>query len=241
MELFVKQGPREGVIGDCPFSHRVMLTLAEEGLWEKTTIRTVDLDAKPKWFLETSSTGKVPLLLVKKGDDDEGETVDGSEMICRWLAMRESARLRNEEDATCARTANARAAAAKLFPVFVKYVQSLGEEGDEGIRDERRSALLDALRGIEAVLQVCVDDANDGTDIFLCGRALTPLDLELSPKLHHLAVVSTHYDAGKPVLSDFPLVRAYLDLMRTRDSWSKTHYDDALVIEGWRKHIQKDK
>ena len=240
MEVIVKQGTCEGVIGDCPFSHRVLLTLAEEGLLEKTTIRTVDLDAKPNWFLERSSTGKVPLLLVKEGDDEGGERVDGSGEICTWLAMRESARLHNEEDATCARTASARAAAGKLFPAFVAYVKSLGED-DEAIREERRSALLDALRGIEAVLQSHADDASDGTDIFLCGCALTPLDLELSPKLHHLSVVSTHYDASNPLLSEFQRVCAYLDMMRKRESWGKTHYEDALVIEGWRKHIQKDK
>ena len=74
MELIVKQGPSDGVIGDCPFSHRVMLTLAEEGLLEKTTIRTVDLDAKPEWFLEASSTGQVPFLVVS-----DGEIVDGTQ------------------------------------------------------------------------------------------------------------------------------------------------------------------
>ena len=240
MELIVKQGQREGVVGDCPFSHRVMLTAVEEGLFEESTIRTVDLDAKPAWFLEASSTGSVPMLLLA-----DGATVEGSGAICAWLSEKGTAKLRNQDDTSCECTASARAAVAKLFPSFVAYVKTLGQQ-DEASREERRAAMLEALQGIEAVLEARAGDVGaspgEGTEIFLCGRALTPLDLDLSPKLHHLAVVCTHY-ADNPLAGDaiFPSVSAYLDRMRSRDAWRQTQYDDALVIEGWRKHIEKEK
>ncbi|KAM0062542.1 putative glutathione dehydrogenase (ascorbate) [Helianthus debilis subsp. tardiflorus] len=47
------------VLGDCPFSQRILLTLEEKKVAFNTHL--INLDNKPKWFLEVNSDGKVPL------------------------------------------------------------------------------------------------------------------------------------------------------------------------------------
>lgn len=62
----------------CPYVQRAVIALTEKGVpYERTTI---DLAAKPAWFLTLSATGKVPLLLV-----DERAVLFESAVICEYL------------------------------------------------------------------------------------------------------------------------------------------------------------
>ncbi|MDB4962241.1 MAG: Glutathione S-transferase domain protein [Myxococcales bacterium] len=45
----------------CPFVHRIAIMLREKGI--EFSLRYVDLDAKPDWFLKISPRGKVPVLI----------------------------------------------------------------------------------------------------------------------------------------------------------------------------------
>ncbi|MES2895931.1 MAG: glutathione S-transferase family protein [Pseudomonadota bacterium] len=61
----------------CPYVQRAAITLAEKGVPFRRTL--IDLSAKPRWFLEISPLGKVPLLRVG------GRVLFESAAICDYL------------------------------------------------------------------------------------------------------------------------------------------------------------
>ena len=66
----------------CPYVQRAAIALAEKGgTFER---RTIDLTAKPDWFLALSPLGKVPLLLVRQPDGSEVVLFE-SAVICEYL------------------------------------------------------------------------------------------------------------------------------------------------------------
>ena len=66
----------------CPYVQRAAIALAEKGVpFER---RTIDLAAKPDWFLTLSPLGKVPLLLVRQPDGSEVVLFE-SAVICEYL------------------------------------------------------------------------------------------------------------------------------------------------------------
>ena len=66
----------------CPYVQRAVIVAAEKGVELERT--SIDLSAKPSWFLEISPTGKVPLLQVT---DEEGteHILFESAAICEYL------------------------------------------------------------------------------------------------------------------------------------------------------------
>ncbi|CAN6896337.1 unnamed protein product [Brassica oleracea var. botrytis] len=65
------------VLGDCPFSQRVLLTLEEKSLPYK--MHLINLSDKPKWFLDINPGGKVPVLKI------DGKWVPDSDVIVSLL------------------------------------------------------------------------------------------------------------------------------------------------------------
>jgi glutathione S-transferase len=66
----------------CPYVQRAAIALAEKGVaFER---RTIDLAAKPDWFLAMSPLGKVPLLLIQREDGSEAVLFE-SAVICEYL------------------------------------------------------------------------------------------------------------------------------------------------------------
>jgi glutathione S-transferase len=53
----------------CPFVQRSVILLKQKGV--PFDIRFIDLSDKPKWFLDISPTGKVPVLRVKHESGEE--------------------------------------------------------------------------------------------------------------------------------------------------------------------------
>lgn len=66
----------------CPYVQRAAIALAEKGV--RFERRTIDLAAKPDWFLALSPLGKVPLLLVRQPDGNEVVLFE-SAVICEYL------------------------------------------------------------------------------------------------------------------------------------------------------------
>jgi hypothetical protein len=54
--VVVKGDPDSGVLGDCPFCHRVLLTLEAKSL--AYNLEFVDFSRKPQWLMDVSG-GKV--------------------------------------------------------------------------------------------------------------------------------------------------------------------------------------
>ncbi|CAH2067381.1 unnamed protein product [Thlaspi arvense] len=65
------------VLGDCPFSQRVLLTLEEKKLPYKTHL--INVSDKPHWFLNVSPEGKVPVVKL------DGQWVADSDVIVGLL------------------------------------------------------------------------------------------------------------------------------------------------------------
>ncbi|MGQ3211690.1 MAG: glutathione S-transferase family protein [Shinella sp.] len=66
----------------CPYVQRAAIALAEKGVaFER---RTIDLAAKPDWFLAMSPLGKVPLLVIRREDGSEAVLFE-SAVICEYL------------------------------------------------------------------------------------------------------------------------------------------------------------
>ena len=66
----------------CPYVQRAAIALTEKGVpFER---RTIDLAAKPDWFLSLSPLGKVPLLLIE-GEDGTQAVLFESAVICEYL------------------------------------------------------------------------------------------------------------------------------------------------------------
>lgn len=71
----------------CPYVQRAAIALAEKGVpFER---RTIDLAAKPDWFLALSPLGKVPLLLVCQPDGSEVVLFE-SAVICEYIEETET-------------------------------------------------------------------------------------------------------------------------------------------------------
>ena len=60
--VYVKAVPGTNgtALGDCPFSHRVLLTLEEKKVEHER--KYIDLQSKPQWFLDAFPEAKVPVL-----------------------------------------------------------------------------------------------------------------------------------------------------------------------------------
>ena len=66
----------------CPYVQRAAIALAEKGVpFERVNI---DLADKPRWFLEISPLGKVPLLCVRHSDGSQDALFESS-VICEYL------------------------------------------------------------------------------------------------------------------------------------------------------------
>ncbi|KAK9865485.1 hypothetical protein WJX84_000058 [Apatococcus fuscideae] len=59
-EAWVKGDPTNKVLGDCPFCHRVLLTLEEKELPYRKEY--VDFAAKPEWLFSVNKNGSVPVV-----------------------------------------------------------------------------------------------------------------------------------------------------------------------------------
>ncbi len=65
MELYIKAGPEDGEVGDCPFAHYVRCVLNYKGL--ECEVKPCKQESKPDWLLSDAALGgKMPCL--RKGD-----------------------------------------------------------------------------------------------------------------------------------------------------------------------------
>ncbi|GLT88959.1 hypothetical protein SLE2022_069650 [Rubroshorea leprosula] len=125
------------VLGDCPFSHRVLLTSEEKKIPYK--MHLINVSDKPQWFLEISPEGKVPVV---KFDD---KWVPDSDVIVGILEEKypEPSLVTPPEFASVG---------SKIFGAFVKFVKS--KEPNDG----SEQALLDELKALDDHLKGHVSD-----------------------------------------------------------------------------------
>lgn len=147
----------------CPFVQRSVITLLEKGV--EYDIEYIDLANKPKWFLDISPFGKVPVL--KVGDD---VVLFESAVINEYLDETTPGPRLHPEDPL--RRAHNRS--------WIEYGSSLlfdqyrmGMVGDEKEAREQLAALHDKLGRLEA--QLGDGPFFNGSDFSLVDSAIAPL------------------------------------------------------------------
>ncbi|KAJ6803524.1 glutathione S-transferase DHAR2-like [Iris pallida] len=192
------------ILGDCPFSQRVLLTLEEKKVpYEMKLINTTD---KPTWFLEISPEGKVPVLKC-----DDSEWVPDSDVITQKIEEKypEPSLVTPPEYASVG---------SKIFPSFVKFLTSKDSE------DGSEQALVDQLSLLDQHLK------EHGP--YIAGEKVSAVDLNLAPKLFHLEICLAHFK-GWSVPENLTHLHAYMKLIFSRESFLKTKPAKEHVFAGW--------
>ncbi|KAL6753232.1 dehydroascorbate reductase [Haematococcus lacustris] len=211
-ELVIKQWPNKpGVPGDCPFCHRVLLTLAQKNIAYKTTL--VDLTQKrPEWLLQASG-GKVPVLR----QESSGMVMPDSDVIVQHLEKEfPQPSMTSDIDPKIG---------SGLFPAFRAFLSAPKDAADT---DKLQAALEGQLQEVEAALQ-----AQKGP--LFGGDTLNATDAALGPKLYHAQVALQHLK-GYTLPDRFSALHKYLDYIKQQPAWQATDYGAAAIVAGWSAH-----
>ncbi|CAH8347756.1 unnamed protein product [Eruca vesicaria subsp. sativa] len=198
------------VLGDCPFSQRVLLTLEEKKIPYK--IHLINVSDKPKWFLDISPEGKVPAMKL------DGKWVADSDVIVEILEEKyPEPSLKTPPEFT--------SVGSKIFSAFVTFLTS------KDPNDGSDKALVNELEALENHLKT-----HPGT--FVAGEKLTAVDLSLAPKLYHLEIALGHYKNWS-VPESLTNVRSYANTLFSRESFEKTKAKKEFVVAGWASKVNK--
>lgn len=191
------------VLGDCPFSQRVLLTLEEKKI--PYQMHLINVSDKPKWFLEANPEGKVPVI----------------KLDCKWIADSDVIVGLLEEkfpDPSLASNPEFASVGSKIFSTFGTFLKS------KDACDGSEQALLVELKAL--------DDHLKCHGPYICGEKVTAVDLSLAPKLYHLVVTLGHFK-GWSVPENLCSVHKYIKLLFARGSFEKTKAAKEYVIAGW--------
>ncbi|CAL0300472.1 unnamed protein product [Lupinus luteus] len=191
------------VLGDCPFSQRVLLTLEEKKIPYNTHL--IDVANKPEWFLEVNPEGKVPVL---KYDD---KWVPDSDVIVGIIEEK-------YPDTPLATPSEFASVGSKLFGSFVSFLKSKDQN------DGTEQALLVELKALDEHLKA--------HGPYVAGEKVTAADLGLAPKLFHLSITLDHFK-NWTIPESFENVHNYIKLLFARESFEKTKPAKEHVIAGW--------
>lgn len=205
----------EGKLGDCPFTHRVLLTLEEKQIpYVKHYVNTHD---KPEWLSEAHPEKKVPAVK----DLNSNKWIADSAAIVDYIED-------EIPEPPLGKTGDSKNVGEGLFPAFVSYLQSF----DKAEEKEKRSYLRTKLQEIDTFLQ--------SHKPYIHGKSVGPNDLELAPKLHHVQLVTKQFKDWD-VYTAFPAIGEYAGAMQNRQSWKNTKYEDGLVIQEWGDKVKSFK
>ncbi|CAL9240735.1 Glutathione S-transferase N-terminal [Arabidopsis thaliana x Arabidopsis arenosa] len=196
------------VLGDCPFSQRVLLTLEEKKLPYKTHL--INVSDKPQWFLDISPEGKVPVVKL------DGKWVADSDVIVGLLEEK-------YPEPSLKTPPEFASVGSKIFGAFVTFLKS------KDANDGSEKALVDELEALENHLKT-----HSGP--FVAGEKVTAVDLSLAPKLYHLEVALGHYKNWS-VPESLTNVRNYAKALFSRESFEKTKAKKEIVVAGWESKV----
>ncbi|CAF2257114.1 hypothetical protein HID58_030723 [Brassica napus] len=189
------------VLGDCPFSQRVLLTLEEKSLPYK--MHLINLSDKPKWFLDISPGGKVPVLKI------DGKWVPDSDVIVSLLEKK-------YPEPSLKTPPKFASVGSKIMSTFVAFLTT---------KNSSDGPLLHELEALENHLK-----SHDGP--FIAGETVSAVDLSLAPKLYHLEVALGHFKSWS-VPGSLTHVHNYMHALFSLHSFEKTKAEEKYVIAGW--------
>ncbi|MGY3441262.1 glutathione S-transferase family protein [Bradyrhizobium sp. USDA 4473] len=193
----------------CPYVQRAAIALTEKG--ERVERRYVDLSAKPEWFRAISPLGKVPLLIVERGDGAEFVLFE-SAVICEYLEdTLRSVLLHPVDPLERARHRG-----------WIEFGSSILSDlwGFETAKDAdafevKRKALVDKFGRVEAEL---------GQGPYFAGERFSLVDAVFAPIFRYFDVFDAITDTG--VFIETPKVRTWRAILATRPSVMNAVTDD---------------
>lgn len=179
----------------CPYVQRAAILLAEKGVaFER---RDIDLQAKPRWFLEASPLGKTPVLVV------HGQPIFGSAVICEYLEDTMLPRL-HPADPLC----RARHRSWMEFgSAVLDGIGALYRAPDVAALGTRAAELRSRLEQLEAVL---------GEGAYFDGAAFSVVDAVFGPVFRYFDVFDRMGDFG--FWQGLPRVAAWRAALAARPS-----------------------
>ncbi|KAL1806057.1 hypothetical protein DCAR_0831810 [Daucus carota subsp. sativus] len=193
------------VLGDCPFSQRVLLTLEEKEVPYK--MHLIDLSNKPQWLLDANPEGKVPV--IRFGED--GKWIADSDVIVGLLEERFPV-------PSLAIPPQFASVGSNIFSSFVKFLKS------KDASDGSEQALVDELKAFDEHLKAHGPYVN--------GENICAVDLSLAPKLYHMEVALGHFK-GWTTPSTLTNLLSYMKLLFAKPSFEKTKAAKEHVVAGW--------
>ncbi|KAM6600327.1 hypothetical protein CsatA_019936 [Cannabis sativa] len=195
------------VLGDCPFSQRVLMTLEEKNV--PYQMHLINLSHKPKWFLQVNPQGKVPV--VKFGN----KWVPDSDVIVGILEKKyPKPSLTTPPQFT--------SVGSNIFSNFVTFLKSKNSS------DGSEQALLTELKALEKHLKA--------HGPYVAGKKVTAVDLSLAPKLFHLDVALEYFKKWT-VPAELTNVLKYKKLLFSRKSFKKTKTARKYIIASWEPKV----
>ncbi|XP_074286710.1 glutathione S-transferase DHAR2-like isoform X1 [Silene latifolia] len=191
------------VLGDCPFTQRVLLTLEEKKI--PYQMHLIDVNDKPTWFLDANPEGKVPVV---KFDD---KWIPDSDVIVGLLEEK-------YPDPSLAPNPDFSSVGSKIFSAFVNFLKS------KDANDGTEQTLLDELKAL--------DEHLNSHGPYVCGENITAVDLSLAPKLYHLQVALDHFK-GWSVPENLTHLHNYMKTLFALESFEKTKAAKEYVCSGW--------
>ncbi|GMH39707.1 hypothetical protein BSKO_07605 [Bryopsis sp. KO-2023] len=208
--IWVKGDPENKVLGDCPFSHRALLTMEEKKLeYERDYI---DFAKKPDWLLEVNPEGSVPVL-----KDGEKWVVD-SGTIVEYLEE-------NYPLPSVPADEEGDQATGGVFKAFREFLFNK-EDSEE---KEKEAALVVELAKVDALLK-----KRGGP--FLGGESFNAADASVLPKLYHMKTALGEYKKWT-IPDSLPNLLSYIAKAAERPSWKNTDYGTDMILKGWGKHF----
>eukprot|EP00195_Chlamydomonas_chlamydogama_P013764 CAMPEP_0202898448 /NCGR_PEP_ID=MMETSP1392-20130828/6969_1 /ASSEMBLY_ACC=CAM_ASM_000868 /TAXON_ID=225041 /ORGANISM="Chlamydomonas chlamydogama, Strain SAG 11-48b" /LENGTH=216 /DNA_ID=CAMNT_0049584381 /DNA_START=145 /DNA_END=795 /DNA_ORIENTATION=- len=207
----VKGDPTSNTLGDCPFCHRVLLTLAKKGI--PFDYQFVDFANKPAWLIEKSG-GKVPVIMVP-GDNDL--VLADSDKIAPYLEDKyPTPSMKSDVPAEIA---------SKVFMYFRQFLQAQTAEEEA----EKKAGLLGELQAANDYLSA------SGRGPLFGGKEINQFDAAFAPKLYHIFVALSHFKKFDIPL-EFAALYRYMAYVQTLPEWKQVDYGRDMIIKGWSKH-----
>ncbi len=187
----------------CPFVQRVTALLERKGV--PYEVEYIDLGNKPRWFLEASPHGQVPILLT-----DDGEVLFESDAIVEYVDEVVGEPVFSKDPVKKAKERAWSYLASKHYLVQCSALRS----ADRAALAERSHNLDTALAKIQTQL---------GAAPFIGGGGMGMVDIAWTTLLHRMEIVERL--SGHDFLAGFPRVKAW------RDAVMATGIPDASVVE----------
>lgn len=200
--------------GDCPFSHRVLITLHEMGIGHKTV--TIAPEAKPSWYYLLHPENRTPAIY------HDGNLVEESGNIVGYL-RREFPLANQLASADHLKLTVGTNAFTKFHPRFLHWMAKGNSSAKEDLEYELRK-----LNHTVAIAQ----QKNEGKPL-LGGDAFSREDTAIAPMLHNIAVAGRALK-GWELPKEFDALKRYLEAVRQMPSFVNTVATDDAIVRGYR-------